>query len=157
MIAGIDFSSRAVHVVLLDDDTNEATAHTFGLVGSTPFERARSLRLVFPKGTRWDGIWLVGIEDPYSMSKGTAKALGLAAGAIVALLPPGLTVVQTPPSEWKRVFTGNATASKSLTEAVARKLWHSPPDTADDNTFDAYGIAWAVRSINSLAVDRATA
>lgn len=29
-VAGIDFLSRAVHLVLLDDDTDQSTAHTSG-------------------------------------------------------------------------------------------------------------------------------
>lgn len=158
-VAGIDFSSRAVHLVLLDDDTNQAETYTYLLRGDTPFERARSLRSTFPTRSWWDdrGVWLIGIEDPFSRSKGVAKALGLSAGAIAALLPYPLTIVQTAPHEWKRVFTGYASASKGLVEDQARKLWNNPPDTADDNTFDAYGIAWAVRSINNLAVERATA
>lgn len=156
-VAGIDFSSRAVHVVLLDDDTDHATVHVLDLHGGTPFERARSLRSSFPTRSWWDdhGTWLFGLEDPYSVSMGTAKALGLAAGAIAALLPSGLTVIQTAPNEWHRLFTGDPRASKEIVELHARAVWPDPPAGADDNTWDAYGVAFAVRGLNAAAVEKA--
>lgn len=157
-VAGIDFSSRAVHVVLLEDDTDQAALRVFELAGATPFERARSLRRIFPTRGFWEdnGVYLVGIEDPHSRANHTAKALGLAAGAIAALLPNALTVIQTAPSEWHRIFTGQATATKGLVEQHARELWSDAPAGADDNTWDAYGIAYAVRTLNEQAIQKAS-
>lgn len=158
-VAGIDFSSRAVHIVLLDADTTDASLRVFAMLGSTPFERARSLRRVFPTRGFWEdnGVYLVGIEDPHSRANHTAKALGLAAGAIAALLPNAMTVVQTAPSEWHRLFTGNASASKDEVAAHARQVWPEPPPDGDDNAWDAYGIAWAVRTLNQHAVQQSLA
>lgn len=158
-VAGIDFSSRAVHIVLLEDDSDEASARVFELAGATPFERARSLRRIFPTRGFWEdnGVYLVGIEDPHSRANHTAKALGLAAGAIAALLPNAMTVIQTPPSEWHRIFTGNASASKEIVEQHAHAIWPDPPAGADDNTWDAYGIAYAVRTLNNQAIQEASA
>ncbi len=155
-ICGIDFSSRAIHLVLLDDDIDQAEAHVLELHGATPFERARSLRTSFPTRSWWDdhGVWLVGIEDPHSRANHTAKALGLAAGAIAALLPSPLTVIQTPPTEWKRIFTGDARASKEAVAVHACEVWDGAGGT-DDNTTDAYGIAWAVRRLNNQAIQEA--
>lgn len=157
-IAGVDFSSRAVHICLLDDDTDGADVAIITLHGATPFERARSMRSDFPSRSWWEreGVWLVGVEDPHSRANHTAKALGLAAGAIAALLPSGLTVIQTPPVEWKRVFVGDAMASKAVVEMHARSVWPDPPDGADDNTWDAYGIAYAVRTLNQQAIQKAS-
>lgn len=160
MILGIDFSSQAIHLVLLDDDTDTAEATVVELAGATPFERARSARLFFPPRSWFEdkGVWLVGIEDPHSRANHTAKALGLAAGAIAALLPTSLTVVQTPPAEWKRVFTGNARAQKLDVWRRCVELYPAAFDwSVDNNLTDAYGIAHAVRTINNQAVERATA
>ena len=159
MIAGVDFSSRAIHLVLLDDDTDTAEGHVIELVGRTPFERARSALWFFPPRSWFEdkGVWLLGIEDPHSRANHTAKALGLAAGAIAALLPRELVVIQTPPAEWKRLFTGDAHAAKEIVGLHARAIWPEPPAKADDNTWDAYGIAWAVRSLNNAAVAKASA
>ena len=158
-IAGIDFSSRAVHIVLLDDDTDDAMLHVFELHGATPFERARSLRRSFPTRGFWEdnGVYLVGIEDPHSRANHTAKALGLAAGAIAGLLPNGLPVVQTVPAEWHRIFTGTAGASKETVGLHARAIWPDHPAEGDDNAWDAYGIAYAVRTLNNQAIQKAGA
>ena len=157
-VAGIDFSSRAVHVVLLEDDTDHASLRIFELHGATPFERARSLRRVFPTRGFWEdnGVYLVAIEDPHSRANHTAKALGLAAGAIAALLPNAMTVVQTAPSEWHRLFAGTAGASKDDVQARGRAVWPDPPAGCDDNAWDAYGIAWAVRTLNNTAIQKAS-
>lgn len=158
-VAGIDFSSRAVHLVFLDDDTNNADALIIALEGGTPFERARSLRTMFPTRHALEelGVWLVGIEDPHSRANHTAKALGLAAGAISVLLPADLTVIQTKPTEWKRLFTGDPMASKEVVSLHARAVWPSCPNDADDNLTDAYGIAYAVRHLNEQALLKAGA
>lgn len=158
-VCGIDFSSRAVHLVFLDDTTNDADALIIELEGATPFERARSLAAMFPSRSSLEelGVWLVGIEDPHSRANHTAKALGMAAGAIAALLPRELTVVQTRPTEWKHLFCGGPMASKDVVKWHARALWDSIPLDADHNLTDAYGIAWAVRYLNDQAVLKAGA
>lgn len=157
MIAGIDFSSRAIHLVLLSDDDDSARAYNVELVGATPFERARSARSFFPPRSWFEdeGVYLLGIEDPHSRANHTAKALGFVAGAIAVLLPRELAVVQTPPSEWKRLFTGSASSSKDAVALRARATWPDPPEDADQNTWDAYGIAYAVRHLNNKALQSA--
>jgi hypothetical protein len=154
MIGGIDLSSFAVDVVLLEDDTDAATWHRFDLTGRTPFERARSLRGVFPTRSWWEeqGVWLLGIEDPYSASKGVAKALGMATGAVAALLPRDLTVIQTAPTEWKRLTVGASNASKDQVARWAACFGFEPGDL---NATDAYAIARAIRLLNQRAVDAA--
>lgn len=153
-VIGCDLSSFAVDLVVLQDDSRSGTWHRFMLEGSTPFERARSLRGVFPTRSWFEeqGCWLFGIEDPYSASKGVAKALGLATGAVAALLPRELTVIQTPPSEWKRLTTGAANASKA---DVARWAACNGFVPGDLNATDAYAIARAVRLLNNDAAEAA--
>lgn len=160
-VAGIDYSSRAVDIVLVDEDTGYAETghakhHRIDLHGETPFERARSLRGQLPLTSWWEnnGVYLIGIEDPFSRSKGVAKALGLAAGAIAALLPAGLAVIQTAPTEWKKLSLGNAAAPKTEIETWARdRLGHTFERWPQDG-YDAYAIAIAVRNLNNAAIER---
>lgn len=157
MIAGCDVSSFAIDLVLLEDDTDDATWHHYPLTGRTPFERVRTLRAVFPSRSWWEdhGVWLLGIEEPYSQSKGVAKALGLATGAVCALLPADLTVIQTPPQEWKRLTVGKASASKGDVYDWSRdQLGHRFEKWKQDG-YDAYAIARAVRLLNNDAADAA--
>lgn len=79
-VAGIDLSSRAIHIVLLDFDTNHATDHDFHAKGDTPFERARDMRRVFPRHSWWEdhGVALVGLSSPTTI----AQAEGLTKGQV---------------------------------------------------------------------------
>jgi hypothetical protein len=168
-VAGIDISSFAVDVVLLDEDSNRATRRDhFALTGSTPLERTRSLRGVFPSRTYWEdnGVYLAGIEDPHSRFPHVAKAMGLVTGGVAALLPRDLCVIHTAPKEWKRIFAANANASKDAVRA--RVIEFVSPDYQGlrlidpqgpwpQDAYDAYGIAWAVRALNNEAIQRGAA
>lgn len=157
-VCGIDYSSKAVHLVQLDENTNHATDLDIWLIGDTPFDRARQLQQKFPRAYWWENTYLVGLEEPFSRGHAVTKALALMAGAIAALLPPELPVVVTPPKEWKRHLTGNPDASKELVRMRALSIWPDAPvvDVAQD-TYDAYGIAYAVREMNAQAVERSLA
>lgn len=158
-IAGFDISSLAVDFVLLDETTDHADWTRIELAGGTPFERARTLRLLFPSRSFWEdhGVYLAAFEDPFSRQSHTAKALGLVTGAAAALLPSQLATVQTPPAEWKRIFTGAANADKQTVRmhAIARGFDIDPRTSTD--AFDAYGIAWAVRALNRQAIEKGKA
>lgn len=155
-VAGIDLSSFAVDVVLLDEDTDAAEWHRFELAGGTPFDRTRSLRACFPSRSFWEdaGVYLLGIEDPHSRANHTAKALGLVTGGVAALLPRDLVVLQVPTAEWKREFTGSGSSDK---EAVAVKAALLGFIELNLNATDAYGIAWATRAINQRAIEKGRA
>jgi hypothetical protein len=160
VIAGVDSSSFAVDIVLLDDDTD--TVHSFHhivLPGKTPFERARGCRQRLPARSWWEdnGVWLLGFEDPFSHDAHVAKALGLIAGAFAAQLPPDLTAVPTPPSEWQRRFTGwekqprySIERKQLIREAAIRRGFNGDGRTQD--LYDAFGIACVVRDLNNRAI-----
>lgn len=159
MIAGIDASSRAIDVVLLADDTDDALWFKYELHGATPFERARSLHDCFPTRSWWEdfGVYLIGYEDPRGHYAHTQKALGLALGAVAALLPPEMAVVPTQTQEWKRHATGNPNASKQTVRAAVVALY-PPAEAWDDlNATDAYAVAWTVRALNNQALERGAA
>lgn len=160
MIAGVDSSSHAVDIVLLDDDSDEVHSfHHVPLVGKTPFERARGCKQRLPARSWWEekGVWLLGFEDPFSHDAHVAKALGLICGAFAAQLPPDLTAVPTPPSEWQKLFTGWAKQPRFSDErkylirqaALARGF---NGDGRTQDLYDAFGIAVVVRDLNNQAI-----
>lgn len=165
MIAGVDVSSHAVDVVLLDDDTDQAHSfHHVPLPGPTPFERARGCRQRLPARSWWEdqGVWLVGYEDFFARDAHVAKAIAVVLGAWGAQLPTGLTVVPTPPSEWQRLFTGWAKQprfsderKRLIRDAAIARGFHGDGRTQD--LYDAYGIACVVRDLNNQAIRKASA
>lgn len=152
MIAGIDYSTRAVDVVLLDEDTDAATWHRFELEGQDAFDRARSVReaMRVPYAgltDKWDAIIAIGIEDPRGYNAG---ALYRIQGAILACLPTSVLVHPLIPSQWRKTvgLPGNATKA-----AVQRYVIDYLPDMDaarwdwPQDACDAYCIALATRTL----------
>lgn len=160
MIAGIDYSSRAIDIVLIDDDTRAGSWLRIPLEGDTPLDRARSLRGRLPLRSWWDdhGVYLIGIEDPRGHHAHTAKALGFAGGAVAALLPSGIPIVQTMTAEWKRLTVGRGSATKEQVAAWSRhEMYHAhslTPVLWPQDAYDAYAIARAVELLNNQAIDQ---
>lgn len=154
MIAGIDFSTKAVDVVLLEEDDNTAEALRFELPGRTAFEAARSVAHFLPRSGWWrdHGIYLVGIEQPFGVSFRSASALMRVQGAIIATIgfPPAMpnrALVEIPPHEWKRELGLSGNANKL---DVAKRVHELYPETQygwGQDALDAYGIAYAVRGL----------
>jgi hypothetical protein len=153
-VAGIDFSSKWVDVVLLADEGFQAEHHRFKVASRVDsFQAARNLRGVFPGRSWWEdrGVWLVGVEEPYSHQPPAMVALGRIQGAIAALLPPNLRVTCTPQTQWLKVFTGRAklprdsSGRKELARETAQLFGFeaSAPDG-----YDAFGIACSTRALH---------
>ena len=159
MIAGIDVSTKQVAIVLLNDDDDHAETHLFPLAaegGDRPaWAAARSVQDVLPRptGLFWDPVWLIGIEDPMSRGIHAAKSLSLVLGAVLTMLPRDVPVIPLPPTEWKRETHGKAMASKDQVAHWVFRTWKADtPILVDQDTIDAYAIAYAARALNSRAV-----
>jgi hypothetical protein len=148
VIAGIDYSTRAVDVVLLDEDSDAATWHRFPLEGSDAFERARSVRdvLYMPGSEWWDEVLAIGIEDPRGFNAG---ALYRVQGAILACLPTRVLVQPWIPGQWRKAVGLPGNASKDAVAewatwkgGLGAKAVFWPQDACD-----AYCIALATRSV----------
>jgi hypothetical protein len=151
--AGIDYSTRAVDIVLLEEDSDRAKWHRFELdflPGTDAFDRARLVATVMPRGVFWDEVVAVGIEDPRGYNAG---ALYRVQGAVLACLPAGLLVQPWVPSAWRRAVGLPGNASK---EAVAMHAWRRVcaayggirnVGTGTQDACDAYCIALATRSV----------
>lgn len=149
LIAGIDFSTRAVDVVLLDEDTNHAGWLRFQLPLTEvedAFDRTRRLRDVMPSRAWWrdEGIIAIGIEQP--RGRHGVTPLFRVQGAILACLPRDLLVQPWNPASWRKAvgLPGNATKDQVREAAIllgANREW----DVFDP--FDALCIAHATRSV----------
>ena len=151
-VAGIDFSTQAVDVVLLDEDDVLAPVwHRTILDGPDAFTRTRDLRgqhLLYPHD--WDDLLAVGIEDP--AGKHAIRAIARVQGAVLAHIPDGLMVKPWAPSEWRRTCGLKGNCSKDDVFAFAMEQinrWHNTPDAwpmyVPMDATDAYAIALATR------------
>lgn len=108
-LAGIDASTLAVDIVLLDEETRVPTWTHWPLRpaledGSRDDLRpSRSVRDAIPGRSWWEdqGVVQIAIEDPYSGGMDQAKKLGRIIGAVSACLPPDLPVLLVTPVEMR--------------------------------------------------------
>jgi hypothetical protein len=142
MIAGIDYSTRAVDVVLLDEESDAATWHRFELQGDNAFDRARSVRRAMWGWNGWDDCLAVGIEDPRGYNAGSLYRVQ---GAILSRIPILTLVHPLVPSHWRKTVGLPGNASKSAVKAfIPTRSWNVdwPQDACD-----AYCIALATRTL----------
>ncbi len=110
MICGIDASTLAVDLVLLDEDTRQATWTHCALRPAVEdnvrddLRPSRSVKDALP-GRSWfedQGVVQIAIEDPYSASLSVAKKLARVIGAVSACLPQGIPVLLVTPVEMRQ-------------------------------------------------------
>lgn len=109
-IAGIDASTLAVDIVLLDEDTRVPTWTHCPLRPALEdgarddLRPARSVRDALPGASWWEdqGVVQVAIEDPYSQGMDQAKKLGRIIGAVATRLPADLPVLLVTPAEMRQ-------------------------------------------------------
>lgn len=152
MIAGIDFSSFAVDVILLDETSDAYTWHRFDLrehshPKADAFDRSRAVREAMPARGWWDdeGVIAVGIEQP--RGRFGVTPLFRVQGAVLACLPADLLVQPWNPASWRIAvgLAGNATKQDvmlrglELLPAMPGRVW--PQDA-----YDALCMAHATRA-----------
>jgi Holliday junction resolvasome RuvABC endonuclease subunit len=151
VIAGIDFSTFAVDVVLLDEDSDAATWHRAALDGQDAFDRARDVRRAMRDLSHiWDDVLACGIEQTQMRGSGMASAYSLyrVQGAVLACIPPMMLVQPLIPAAWRKTvgLKGNATKLD-----VAEWVIHNAPleiaDKWPQDAMDAYCIALATRTL----------
>lgn len=154
-VAGIDYSTRAVDVVLVHlDDLEPPRWSRFLLDGNDAFDRSRSVYEAMPLrgSTFWDAVLAVGIEHPAGRF-GVGDMLRVQ-GAVLGCIPTQMLVEPWPPAKWRSAVGLKGNASKA--EIAARSceiatgvravsdwvLW--PADWPQD-AHDAHLIALATR------------
>lgn len=159
-VAGIDVSTRAIDLVLLDLDTDRAEWARYELTGGDLVERVRSIkdwRVPWTLGATlgrdnahvWDDVVAIGIERP--AGKHGVAQVSMAFGAALICLPKETLVQPWQPAEWRKAcgMKGNATK-----QDVAGWAWDARSDAAaisvadwPQDACDAYCIAYATRSV----------
>ncbi len=148
MIAGIDASTLAVDLVLLDEDTRQATwthcplrpAIEDGVLDD--LRPSRSVRDALP-GRSWlesQGVTQIAIEDPFSNRLDTAKKLARVIGAVSACLPQGIPVLLVTPVEMRQWLgiTGRMNKEQLRDYAFNQGCYFT-----DQNALDAMCVALA--------------
>jgi hypothetical protein len=165
MIAGCDYSTRFVDIVLLDEDTDAATWHRFPLKGQDAFDRARSVHhcddgwpLMSSLG--WEDVLAVGIEDPRGYGAGSLYRVQ---GAILAAIPRGLLVHPLIPSQWRKTVGLPGNASKDqVSQFVVRHKLASIGDGRDTSHVPLgalpmpHGVTWPQDACDAYCIALAT-
>lgn len=149
IFVGIDYDSRAVYTVSIDEETGGyAGSHRADLAcgPGDSFDRARRVRDLLPVRSRWEdaGVVAVGIETTFSFTFNAAVALARVQGAILACFPRDLMVVPLPAAHrdgWKALTVGKTNASKE--DVIAWALGNGAPAGLLPDFYDAFAIARA--------------
>lgn len=146
MIAGIDFSTRAVDVVLLDEDSDVAEWHRVELIGQDAFARARDVKRAMGEleSCLWDEVLAVGIEDPRGYGAGSLYRVQ---GAILSRLPVWTLVQPWIPSSWRKTVGLPGNASKQAVANFACNHRQVLTSVWPQDGHDAYCIALATRTL----------
>jgi hypothetical protein len=159
MIAGCDISTRAVHIVSLPEDTNDAELHVVRLdtERGDQLARIRRLRDRMPARTAWRdaGCTLIAVEKPFHRSPGIAAMMAVY-GALLQLFPADMPLLELRSDDWRaecgipirkpRDADGDWHKRRAL--EFARELWTPEPPTIDHDGAEAFAIAWAAREID---------
>jgi hypothetical protein len=160
VVAGIDLSTHAVDVVLLDLDSDRATWHRFELHGQDSFDRARAVRAAMPGASFWDDCLAIGIEQP--RGRYGTQHIARVQGAVLACLPSSLLVQPWNPAAWRKAVGLRGDASKDAVAVLSRVMrWKADPhfqeappnDPAD---YAAYVPPWPQDACDAYCVALAT-
>lgn len=148
--AGIDFDTHRVVVCALDPETLVPIAGTIPLVGADAFERTRKVAGLAQLLGWWDraGIVQAAIEQPISRS----DALYRVQGAILALIPGAVPVMELPPWEWRKTLGLPGSGRRDDVKRTARDWALAQPygETLalwSQDSIDAYCIARAALTL----------
>lgn len=155
-VAGIDFSTRAIDVVLIDEDTHAAEWHRFdvtedaltGDICGDAFERARRVRHTLPKTSWWEdeGVIAIGLEQPRG-NHGITPLFRMQ-GAILACLPTRILVTPWNPSSWRLEVGLKGNALKADVNLHALTLLGDQHVAGwPQDAYDAFCIARATRNV----------
>lgn len=158
-VLGIDLSSKAIDLVLLDENTNAALWERRELDGGSAFERACDVRAKMPAPSWFASrdVYLIGIEIPESRYRSSLRAQLPVVGAVLACLPRDVAVWPVAPADWKRPL-GIGTQTKPTLEQLPD--FTTPRGTSlarnwPQDARDALGVAFYVRDTNAAGIERA--
>lgn len=148
-IAGVDFNTNAIDMVLLELDGEEPPRwlHYDLPAWETAFRRTREVPEVLParRSMFWDGMLALALEEPFGYG-GSAAPLMRVQGAILSCISPAVRVVELSPGSWRKAVGLPGNASK---EAVRNRALRTPgiPFTWPQDAYDAYCMARALERL----------
>ncbi len=151
VIVGIDLSSKAIDIVRLDEDKDEAAWLRVDLGGLNAFERTRNIQVAMPKGSFWDDVYMCAMERPFV--KFGQDVIRLAQGATLACIPRNVEVWEVAVSQWKKHLSipiREKPAWDRFPMSFHRENW--PQDA-----LDALGVALYAREVNASGIAKALA
>lgn len=158
-IAGIDYDSEAVFLVLIDEDSGDwlgSTAYDLKVGPGDSFQRIRRLQRLFPGPSAWEEnrVVAVGLEDLRSRQRSQIAAASRVEGALLALLPVELSLVRLSVNRrrigWKALTVGKTNATKDEIQAWA--IAEGAPAGLVPDFYDAFAIARAARATLNVTV-----
>lgn len=151
--AGIDYSTKAIDLVMADVDDPGITRwwHWDLCATGDAFDRTRVVPLVVPgrRSVYWDDVLVIGIEEP--MARGVRSVqlvpkLKAIQGAILACIPAMKAVIPLDAKSWRAGVGLSGNAPKDVVQAWARTQIiatgrDGPIAEWTQDAFDAYCIA----------------
>jgi hypothetical protein len=174
-VAGCDYSTFAADFVLLPLEGDSADGASWWRIplrlADVPleleaFHAAVALSAVLLKALPWPDIACLYVETPVLGVGGALTTVKQARiqGAIVASVPPSVTVGEIHPGSWKKGIglSGNASKAAVMQKVLdmgfrasrPKVLGQGPEDTDVQDAYDAFGIAWTVRNELRREVER---
>ena len=145
---GIDLSSRAIDLVRLDENQDEAEWRSVNLSGADAWTRTLDLRGNMPTSLWWDEVYLCAIEKPFGPSRRAQSVLMRVQGAILASIPSHVELWEVDPATWKKAL-GLKQSEKPSWSAFPPSFFD---DYWDQNARDALGVALYARDENARGV-----
>jgi hypothetical protein len=156
LVAGIDYSTHAIDVVLIDEDTLKPEWSRYDLsFGTDAFDRARHVRPQMGAQRWWDDVLAIGIEEPRGYNAG---ALYRIQGAVLSAIPLHKLVQPWVPSEWRKAvgLKGNASKLEIMNHVIQERLSQCTDAVLSDWPQDACD-AWCIARATLQALERTTA
>lgn len=158
MICGLDISTRAIHIVQLPEDDNQAALHVVRVdtERGDATERIRRLRDRMPARTAWRdaGCTLIAIERPWFDGPSLGPMMAVY-GALLQLFPADLPLLELKADEWRKECglrlrkrrDDPSDALKRESVHFAREQWADCPPIDHDGA-EAFCVAYAAREID---------
>jgi hypothetical protein len=152
-VLGIDLSSKAIDLVLLDENHDTARWERVTLEGPDAFQRARDVRRKMPLPSWFvnNDVYLVAIERPF-VRRGQ-DVIRLVQGAVLSCLGRELEVWEVSPSQWKNHL---GVPMRTKPDRAAFPAFHLfAPTVWEQDAYDALGVALYARDLNAKAISDA--
>lgn len=153
-LLGVDLSSRAIDLVLLDENTDDAHWTRIQLDGKDAFERTRDVPAKMPRLAWYDanGVYLIALERPFV--RFGQDVIRLVQGAVLACLPRHIQTWEVTPSQWKpllHIGIRDKPVPGNYSVELQMSLIHEG-DPWPQDALDALGVALYARDTNHKAI-----